>query len=135
MLDIDLLIKWLGTEGAIEGLLASDLTVQELLELAPPGAGLSSKAKRADIIKKMVHAVREALIKSPEELMQLSADDLREYLVEIKASRVEILGLLEKMDIRPGSIARNNLIDFAAREISDIGMYKRVARGDRPPSD
>ncbi len=135
MVNVDQLIKWLGTEGAIEGLAASDLTVQELLELAPEGLGLPSKSKRSDVVKRIVHAFREALIKSPEELMQLSADDLKEYLIEIKASRSEIIGLLEKMDIRPGSIARNNLIDFAAREISDIGMYKRVAKGDRTTSN
>ena len=61
--------------------------------------------------------------------MTMDADALKAYFLSIKASKKEILDLLESLDIRPGSVARNNLTEFAAREISDIGMYRRVAQG------
>ncbi len=62
----------------------------------------------------------------------MDADSLRTYFFDIKATHAEILTLLQKMDIRPGSAAKKNLAEFAAREISDIGMYRRVASGGLP---
>jgi len=61
--------------------------------------------------------------------MQMDIEALKAYFIEIKASREEILALLLELDIRPGSSAKTSLVDFAAREISDIGMYRRVASG------
>ena len=130
MIDLEKLIEWLGVEGAIAGLDGSDLTAAELGELMPaskpPG---HSKLKRRDLIKALVEQKRLDLRKNPEELMTMDADALKAYFLSIKASKKEILDLLESLDIRPGSVARNNLTEFAAREISDIGMYRRVAQG------
>lgn len=130
MIDLEKLIEWLGVEGAIAGLDGSDLTVAELLDLMP-GAKISgySKLKRRDLVKTLVERKRGDLTKKPEELMGMDADALKAYFFAIKASKKEILNLLDSLDIRPGSVARNNLTEFAAREISDIGMYKRVAQG------
>lgn len=129
-IDLEKLIEWLGVEGAISGLDGSDLTAAELGELIPesklPG---HSKMKRRDLIRALVERKRLDLTKKPEELMEMDADALKTYFLSIKASKKEILDLLESLDIRPGSVARNNLTEFAAREISDIGMYRRVAQG------
>lgn len=133
MIDLEKLIEWLGVEGAIAGLDGSDLTAAELGELMPVESRLSghSKLKRRDLIKGLVEQKRLDLTKKPEELMTMDADALKAYFLSIKASKKEILDLLESLDIRPGSVARNNLTEFAAREISDIGMYRRVAQGTR----
>lgn len=129
-IDLEKLIEWLGVEGAIAGLEGSDLTAAELGELMPeskfPG---HSKMKRRDLIRALVERKRLDLTKKPEELMEMDAEALKAYFLSIKASKKEILDLLESLDIRPGSVARNNLTEFAAREISDIGMYRRVAQG------
>lgn len=132
MIDLEKLIEWLGVEGAIAGLNASDLTAAELSELMPgskiPG---HSKLKRLDLIRSLVERKRLESTKKPDELMAMDADSLKAYFLSIKASRKEILDLLRSLDIRPGSVARNNLTEFAAREISDIGMYRRVAQGTK----
>lgn len=129
-IDLEKLIGWLGVEGAIAGLDGSDLTAAELGEFVQefklPG---HSKMKRRDLIRALVERKRLDLTKKPEELMEMDADALKTYFLAIKASKKEILDLLESLDIRPGSVARNNLTEFAAREISDIGMYRRVAQG------
>jgi Ca2+-binding EF-hand superfamily protein len=131
-IDLEKLIEWLGVEGAIAGLDGSDLTTAELGELMPESKRSGhSKLKRRDLIKAMVEQKRLDLTKKPEELMAMDADSLKAYFLSIKASKKEILDLLESMDIRPGSVARNNLTEFAAREISDIGMYRRVAQGTK----
>jgi len=133
MIDIEKLIEWLGVEGAVAGLDGSDLTVAELGDLVPKGSKLSglSKLKRRDLVRKIVEQKRLDMTKKPEELMRMDADALKNYFLAIKASKKEIIELLESMDIRPGSVARNNLTEFAAREISDIGMYQRIAQGDK----
>lgn len=135
MIDLEKLIEWLGVEGAIAGLDASDLTSAEISELMPDAKFSGhSKLKRRDLIKALVERKRLDLTKKPEELMAMDADALKAYFMSIKASKKEILDLLESMDIRPGSVARNNLTEFAAREISDIGMYRRVAQGSNSGS-
>jgi len=130
VIELDKLLQWLGVEGAIAGLEASDLTAAEIAELMPnykPNG--HSKMKRLDLIRAVVEKKRVDLTKNPAELMKMDADAIKSYFTNIKVSKKELLNLLESMDIRPGSVARHNLIEFAAREISDIGMYKRVAQG------
>jgi hypothetical protein len=129
MINLNELIRWLGPDGAIAGLAGSDLTVAELLDLATAGRSYSPKIKRLELIKKLVLDARGEFAKTPEELIEMNAEELKRYFSEVKASRAEILEWLVALDIRPGSAARNNLADFAAREISDIGMYRRVAKG------
>lgn len=130
MINIEQLIEWLGVEGAIAGLDNSDLTNSEILELSSfLKQTVTSKMKRIDIVKLIVESKRSEITKKPEELIEMGADELREYFIKIRASKNEILELLNSLDIRPGSVARKNLTEFAAREISDIGMYKRVAQG------
>lgn len=130
MIDLVALVNWLGPEGAIAGLEKSDLTISELLELAATrNIRQSSKVKRSDLIQDLVKSVGGRITKTPEELMEMDPESLKEYFHRVKASRSEILELLLALDIRPGSAARRNLSEFAAREISDIGMYKRVAKG------
>lgn len=136
MIELEKLIEWLGVDGAIAGLDVSDLTSAELSELMPEYKPHGhSKMKRRDIIRALVERKRSELTKKPEELMGMDADSLKAYFLSIKASRREILELLESLDIRPGSVARNNLTEFAAREISDIGMYRRVAQGAKANED
>lgn len=130
MIDLEKLIEWLGVEGVIAGIDGSELTIGEIGELIPDWKPAGhSKLKRHDLIRAMVEHKRRELTKKPEELMAMDAESLKAYFLSIKASRKEILELLESLDIRPGSVARNNLTEFASREISDIGMYKRVAQG------
>lgn len=131
MSNVEELICWLGVAGAIAGLEASDLTIAEILELSPKPMASGGKQKRADLIRTIVSTARERMTKSPEELMNMDTEAVRAYFHDIKASRDEILAILEKLDIRPGSAARQSLFDFAAREITEIGMYTRVAKGDR----
>lgn len=130
MIDLELLISWLGTDGAKSGIEHSDLTVSEIIELLPNRKPSNiSKMKRGELINWVVDRKRAELTKSPDELMEMDESQLINYFNSIKASSKEILDLLISMDIRPGSSSKKNITEFAAREISDIGMYRRVAKG------
>jgi hypothetical protein len=96
MIDPEKLIEWLGMEGAIAGLDGSDLTSAELSELMPePKLAGHSKLKRRELIKALVEKKRHDLTKKPEELMTMDANALKAYFLSIKASKKEILDLLE----------------------------------------
>jgi hypothetical protein len=130
MIDLGKIISWLGPKGAIAGLIESNLTIPDLIELGPDlNLRAHSKLKRDDLITRLVINKRRQMTKSPEELMQMDSNALMDYFLELKFSRDEILEILDSLEIRPGSVALKNLTAFAAREISEIGMYRRVAHG------
>jgi len=133
-IDIDRLIEWLGPDGAIAGLEGSNLTVAELFELAIHyNLPVDKKTKRGEVINELVHRKSLRIEKTKEELQSMSYADLKTYFAERKVSKTELLCLLADFDIKPGSEAKKSLADFAAREITDIGMYQRVAKGKRNP--
>lgn len=131
MIDIHKLISWLGVHGAIYGLDKSDITNSELVDLfkkyLPKGVG---KMKRYDIIEYVVMEARKEGQKTVDELMCLPKDELMKYFIEQKYTRSEILNLLLSLEIKPGSSSKKNLMDFAVNEISEIGMFRRVAKGN-----
>ncbi len=131
-IEVEKLIEWLGPDGAIAGLEDSKLTVSELFELASHyGLSVEKKMRRSDIINELINWKFVRIDKTTEELLAMGHDDLKRYFENTKVSRTELLNLLSQFDIQPGSEAKKNLLDFVAREISDLGMYERVAKGKR----
>lgn len=130
MIDLTQLISWLGVEGAQAGLDKSDLTISEILDLMPGDKPpVNSKMRRLEVIDIVIEFKRKELYKSPEELMDMDVDALKLYFSDYRFTRQELLTLLETLDIRPSGEARKKLNDFAAREISEIGRFRRVAHG------
>ena len=131
-INIQKLIEWLGPDGAIAGLERSDITVSELREIAiHHGFVAERKLKRTDIIIDLVNRNSTRIDKTVDELLGMNREDIRDYFRDRKVSRTELLSLLSQFDIRPMYGDKGNLTDFAAREISDLGMYQRVAKGAR----
>lgn len=132
VIDVDKLIVWLGPEGAIAGLEASNVTVPELCELASThSSNVDKKMKRNEVINELINRKYVRIEKHMDELLAMDQNGLKKYIEEQKVSRTELLNLLSKFGIRPGSDDKKNLVNFAAREISDLGMYQRVAKGTR----
>jgi chromosome partitioning protein len=128
--DVRLLVEWLGPTGAIAGLEGSDLTIADMREIAEKcGVTVGRQKKRSEIVRRIVASLSKRIDKSVEDLMKMSYDELRRYFSETHPSREELLEILLNLDIRPGSEGKRNLLEFAAREISDIGMFARVAQG------
>ncbi len=127
---IEKLVEWLGSDGAIAGLESSDVTVSELCEMAARrGLSLEKRARRGDIIVDLVHRIPVRIDRTTDELLKMSRDDLGSYFRSRKVSRTELVDLLSQFDIRSSPGDRVSLVDLAAREISDVGMYQRVAMG------
>lgn len=130
--NVEKLIEWLGPDGAIAGLERSNLTVSELYEMAVRlGLTVERRARRGDIIIDLVNRNSIKIDKTTDELLKMNCDDLSSYFKTRRVSRTELLKLLLQFDIHPAPGDKVNLVDFAAREISDVGMYQRVAKGAR----
>ena len=131
-IDIKKLIEWLGADGAIAGLEKSSMTVSELCDLAIRNSlSVERRARRSDIIVDLVNQNSTRIDKTMEELLAMNDNELCNYFKDRKVSRTELVNLLLQFDILPASHDKANLLRFAAREISDIGMYQRVATGSQ----
>ena len=129
-IDIKLLVEWLGVEGASVGLRKSDLSLSEIqLIVTTNQIPYSPKTKRNDLITLLVGTLGKRIDKTLDQLMEMDAGALRAYLEARKPSRVELSMILSELGLKPTKQGIRKLLDLAAREISDAGMYKRVAQG------
>jgi hypothetical protein len=128
--NIATLTDWLGAEGALAGLDRSNLTNAELMMLARAlNIVVSSKTPRRQIIIDLVMGPIIRVDKNPEDLLEMSRDELKRYFSDKLVSTKEIMHILEQLGIAPKGKLKIKLADFAANEISDLGMYQRVAKG------
>lgn len=129
-IDLDKLIDWLGPEGAIAGLDAGSLTVADLLELGEArGLPIDKKVRKKSIAIELVNSKIQRIDKSQEELLRMRQSELKSYFEDRMVSNAELLKLLGQLGIAPRSDETKNLLEFAAREIGELGMYQRVAKG------
>jgi len=127
--DIKTLIQWLGSDGARAGLEFSHLSVTELKNMAEvQGVRLPARTKRSDIVDQLMFLADQKIDKSLDEMLAMSSEELLAYFDRTRPSRTELLRLLEKLDFHPGSEAQKSLYKYAARQISETGMFQRVAR-------
>lgn len=128
-LDIKKLIDWLGPKGATAGLENGEVTQSELRELAM-GYNISttSKAKRTDIIRQIIDVLDKRIEKTVPEMLGMNYDELIAFFEDVRPSKRELLVLLSELEFNPGSEAKKSLYKYAARQISETGMFQRVAK-------
>lgn len=126
--EIRTLIDWLGEEGARAGLDRSHLTVKDLRDIATAlDVSIPQKTPRKDIAAAIIAKVNQRIDKSKDELLTMSSASLLEYFESVRPSKIELLALLLDLDFHPGSEAQKSLYKYAARQISETGMFERVA--------
>lgn len=133
--DIGTLTEWLGPEGAVAGLERSYLANAELMRLArEQGLFVDKKTSRRQLAVELIMNRIKRIDKDSDYLLTMSPDELRRYLVERMVSDREILSFLDSLGIAPPGKIRGKLADYAAREIGDLGMFQRIAKGSQSES-
>jgi hypothetical protein len=128
--NVELLTEWLGPEGAVAGLDRSHITNAELMVLArEAGFIVEKKTSRKQIIIELVMRPLKRIDKTPDYLLAMSKDELQRYFTDRLVSDGELIDLLNLLGIAPTGRNRMKLVDFASSEISDLGMFQRVAKG------
>ena len=105
-------------------------TNAELMMLAREnGVIVESKTPRRQIAIEIVMTRLKRVDKNIEQLSEMSKDELVRYFTDRMVSKAEMMSLLVSLELAPRGKIRGKFVEFAASEISDLGMYERVAKG------
>ena len=132
--DVRALVRWLGSHGARVGLEQSkSCTIESLtaiareLGLSPPKA-----MRRKELVEEIIRIAARRIDKTLDELMQLERDDLVDYFERIGIETEELVDLIKQLNLTPRDDGRRHLIEFAARELSETGRFKRISEKGMP---
>ena len=130
--DVTNLVSLVGRSGAIHALAGSDtLSVSDLRKLGRSLGLTTSKKPKRQIAELLVHTVDKRITRPLEELEALSRDELHRYLSSTDCDAEELKELLAQAAVPiQGNMSRKGLLEFAAIQISNIGMYKRISSSD-----
>jgi hypothetical protein len=132
MMELDKLLAWLGPAGTKAGILASELSLAELVAFArSKGFPVSPKPTRVELAHELAYSTVQRIDRPIKLLLEMNAADLSAYFKETRPTRAELVRILDELGVSISSEANKNLVSFAAREISDLGMYERVSQGHR----
>ena len=118
-----------GREGAISALSNSrQVNNQNLAELASSlGLKVSSKDTKGNVASQIVQYVDRRITKPLDELKTMSKDDLILYFEQVECDQDELVELLSSIDLRLRPKSRRAILEFAAIQISSLGIFERVA--------
>lgn len=128
--DVSKLVSIVGRSGAVHALIRSDVVkIEELRELAMNlGLEMIAKTSKKDLAGKIVRRVDRRITKSVEELEVLSRDEILAYLDRTNCDADDLKDLLEWANIPIQSrMSRNDLLTFAAIQISSLGVFERLS--------
>ena len=128
-MDVRLLVRWLGIDGAKAGLERSKRwTVGFLKETANElGIEVPGKPKRQELIEEIVCVASKRIDKSLDELFQMQHEELVRYFERVQVEPHELLDLLKKLNLDPAEKGRHNLLEFVASEVAETGRFMRIA--------
>ena len=127
--DIRTLVKIVGRHGACAALSHSHkIRAQELFETADRlGISLPKRTSKAKMAVAIVRHVDRRVGRSLEELKQLSRSEILQYFNEVEPDTEEIVDILRSVDIDIRARSRKSLLEFAATQISSLGVFERLA--------
>jgi hypothetical protein len=128
-IDLKQLVRWLGADGARAGLLQSKrLTTDVLRQLATSlDVKLPEKGTRQQLIDEIVKVAARRIDKPIHELLEMDERTLIDYFERIEVESAELLEILKQLDVSPHRESRRSLLEFAARELSETGLFMRIA--------
>jgi hypothetical protein len=133
-IDVQLLVDWLGAQGAKAALRESKkCSLQTLTDIASrSGIELGKKATRKELIDEIIRVASQRIHKPLQELYQMDAAQLVEYFESVEAEPQELLELVKQLELDPGRDGLRNLVKYVAREISETGRFMRIASTQSP---
>ena len=130
--DIKQIVDLVGREGAIFALEKSKkINTKALFDLAL-SIGLNPKTKdsKKNISTQIVQEVDKRIAKSLDELKEMSKDDLIFYFEKLECHQDELIELLKNIDLKAQVKTNKALIEFAAAQISSLGIFERLSNHD-----
>lgn len=130
--DVTSLVSLVGRLGAIHALAGSDtITANKLRKLGRSLGLATSKSPKRQLAELIVRTVDKRIARPLEELEALSRDELHQYLSSTDCDAEDLKELLAQAAVPiQGKMSRQSLLDFAAIQISNLGMFKRISSSD-----
>ena len=127
--DIKTLVEIVGRHGAHFALTHSDkIRAEELLKAAETlGICLPKRTPKSEVAIAIVKHVDRRIDKSLDDLKQLSGSEIIQYFSDVDPDTEEIVELLRSLDIKNRVRSRKSLFEFAANQISSLGVFERLA--------
>ena len=128
--DIKTLVEIVGRQGACAALSRSDkISAEELFKTAE-GLGISipKRTKKSEVAIAIVKHVDRRIDKSLDELKEMSRQEILQYFSDVNPDAEEVVELLKSIDIKARARSRKGLLEFAAIQISSLGVFERIAR-------
>ena len=127
--EIKALVDIVGRHGACFALSHSHkIRAQELLETADRlGISLPKRTPKAEVAVAIVKHVDRRVDRSLEELKQLSGPEILQYFNQVNPDTDEVVDLLQSIGIEHRVTSRKGLLEFAANEVSSLGVFERIA--------
>ena len=128
--DVATLVSLVGRTGAIHALACSEIVkandlkhFAKTLDILVP-----SKTPKKEVAKRIVRHVDRRIEKSVAELQALDRNEIMAYLDATGCDADELRDLLEHARLPvQAKMTRNELLTFAAIEISSLGVFERLA--------
>ena len=127
--DIKTLVEIVGRQGAHNALSQSDkIRAEELLKTAEDlGVRLPKRTPKSEVAIAIVKHVDRRIDKSLDDLKQLTGPEILQYFSDVDPDSEEIIELLLSIDIKNRIRSRKDLFEFAAKQISSLGIFERLA--------
>ena len=128
--DVETLVSLVGRAGAIQALVCSEIVKADDLKCFAKTLDIpvSSKVAKKDLARRIVRRVDRRIGRSIIELQALDRDEIVMYLDATGCDAEELRDLLEGAGLPVQSkMSRNDLLNFAAIEISSLGVFGRLA--------
>lgn len=127
--NIKTLVKIVGRQGAHIALSRSDRISAKELSKTAEGLGISlpKRTQKSEVAIAIVKHVDRRIDKSLDELKQLSGSEILQYFHDVDPDTEEIIELLRSIDINNRVRSRKGLFEFAANQISSLGVFERLA--------
>lgn len=128
--DVEALVSLVGRTGAIQALACSEIVKAEDLRSFARTLGIPvpSKTPKKELARQIVRRIDRRIEKSVAELQALDRNQIMTYLDATGCDADELRDLLEHARLPvQARMSRNDLLNFAAIEISSLGMFERLA--------
>ena len=127
--DLKTLTSIVGREGAIAALASSKTVSQDdLIELCKAlGLPTKSKDSRSKVAQLLIRHIDRRIDKDLDVLKKMSKEQLLEYFDTVQCDPGELIDLLKSIDIESRVKSRKAIKEFAAIQISSLGIFERIA--------
>lgn len=128
--DVRALVMIVGRRGAQAALTNSDQIRAEDLVVAADSLGITlpKRTPKTELASAIIKHLDRRISKSLDELKQLSVSEIIDYFQAVDADSDEVIELLQSIDIKNHARSRKHLLEFAANQISNLGIFERLAR-------